>query len=447
MKYIEKIRNKNNIPILLFFIVLINYIPLFIGNFGPNADYAVTVKEMTICFAIELVLLAIFLFKRVKLFKNCTIVNFIILTVTTIILFLIQVKNFFTGNYEKFDFINIICIFINLFMLYVMFLNLEIEEKYIYYFFALMTILGVVACIVNVYLFKEEILTMITTAKFISVKSFFAHRNQFAFFLFVSIISNVMLILKSDKRKNKALLFIPLVILGASLITSSSRTGIATTALFIILFFISTNSIKLRHKFLIVFLLVALLITGGIIVESKYPDIVEKSQVFIEQILIRKDTIKNFTGREWFWKIAKETLSENAINLSFGIGRFLAIDLLEHYAVTQYHSFYIEALMTGGVMELIFFIGIFIFVFGKIIKSKLDTKYKQFYAVMYISFFIYGGFESLCRFSIGCVDTLCLIFFITIPLLHSNTYTIENKSAQEIETKRNFIKNKEQEIN
>lgn len=435
MKYIEKIRNKNNIPILLFFIVLINYLPLFIGNFGLNADYAVSVKEMTVCFAIELALLVFFLFKRVKIFEKTRIVNFCILAVTTIILFIIQGKNFFSGNYEKFDFINITCIFINLFMLYVMFLNLEIEEKYIYYFFALMTALGIVACIVNVVLFKEEILKMITTTNLISVKSFFAHRNQFAFFLFTSIISNIILILKANKKKTKALLFIPLIILGISLITSTSRTGIASTALFIILFFISTNSIKLKYKFFIISLLVVMLVTGFFVIEKNFPDIIVKAETFIENVLIRKGSIKTFTGREWFWEIANETLSKNFTNLSFGIGRFLAIDLIENYGVTQYHSFYYEALMTGGVMELLFFMGIFIFVFIKIVKSKIDTKYKLLYGAMYIGFLVYGGFESLCRFSIGCVDTLCLIFFITIPLLHANTYNkdeINENTEQEI---------------
>ena len=49
-----------------------------------------------------------------------------------------------------------------------------------------------------------------------------------------------------------------------------------------------------------------------------------------------------------------------------------------------------------------------------------------------LSLAIYGMFESMSRFSIGCADTLCLIFFVTIPLLHSNTY---QKSEEDKEQK------------
>ena len=44
-------------------------------------------------------------------------------------------------------------------------------------------------------------------------------------------------------------------------------------------------------------------------------------------------------------------------------------------------------------------------------------------------------FESLGKFSMGPIDTLCLIFFIAIPLLHANseksTKLIENKKEDE----------------
>lgn len=443
MKILKKIRSENLIPFILFLIILINYIPLFKGNFVPDIhnSYAVTTKEMAICFAIELGLLAIFLLGRVKLIKVNTIINFVLLLVTTAILAFIQRQNYLSGNYEQLDFINIICIFLNILMLFVCFTNLKIEEKYMTYFFVGMVFAGLVASAVNIYLYKEEILTMLTTAKQISIKSFFAHRNQFAVFLYASIISNIMLILRSNKKVVKVLLFIPLIIFGLSIITTSSRTGIATTALFVILFFITTSSIKFTHKFFIVYLLTVLLISSYVIIINKYPEIAVKTSDFVENVLIRENSIKSFTGRNEFWKIAMEVLQKNKTNMSFGIGRFLAIDLIENYGVTQYHNFYIEALMTGGVMELVFFIFIHIFTLIKVFISKIDKKYKLFYLSMIISLAIYGMFESMSRFSIGCADTLCLIFFITVPLLHSNTYQKVKEEKNEIED--NEIENNE----
>lgn len=436
MKFLKKLRSENLIPFILFLIVLINYIPLFKGNFVPDVSnsYAVTTKEMAICFAIELVLLGIFLLGRVKILKVNTIINFLLLTITTIILAIIQRQNYLSGNYEQLDAFNVICIFLNILMLFVAFTNLKIEEKYMTYFFAGMVAIGLVACVANIYLYKEEIFSMIENAKQIGVKSFFAHRNQFAVFLYVAIISNIMLILRSNKLPVKILLFIPLIIFGLSIITTSSRTGIAATALFIVLFFITTSSIKFVHKFFIVYLLIVILISSYVVIINKYPDIENTIVNFTEKVLIREDTIKTFTGRNQFWEIAVGVLQENKINMSFGIGRFLAVDLLDEFKVTQFHNFYIEALMTGGVMELVYFIFIHLFTLIKVFISKIDKKYKLFYLAMLISLAVYGMFESMSRFSIGCADTLCLVFFVTIPLLHSNTYVkIDEDEPQNIE--------------
>ena len=49
---------------------------------------------------------------------------------------------------------------------------------------------------------------------------------------------------------------------------------------------------------------------------------------------------------------------------------------------------------------------------------------------MFISYFIYCSFESLSRFSIGCADTLCMIVFITIPILHA--YSIKEEGEEKI---------------
>ncbi len=447
MKILKKIRSENLIPFILFLIILINYIPLFKGNFVSDVhySYAVTTKEMAICFAIELVLLVIFLLGRVKILKVNTIINFIFLVITTAILAIIQRQNYLSGSYEQLDTINVICIFLNILMLFVCFINLKIEEKYMTWFFVGIVAVGLVACAVNFYLYKEEIFTMIENAKQISVKSFFAHRNQFAVFLYVSIISNIMLILRSNKKVIKVLLFIPLIIFGLSVITTSSRTGIAATALFIVLFFITTSSIKFVHKFFIVYLSTVMVISSYVVIINKYPEVAEKTTNFVENVLIREGTIKSFTGRDQFWKIAIEVLEENKTNMSFGIGRFLAVDLIEKYRVTQFHNFYIEALMTGGIMELVFFIFIHIFTLVKVFISKLDKKYKLFYLSMLISLAIYGMFESMSRFSIGCADTICLIFFITVPLLHSNTYEkINEKGSENLED--NEIENDEVEV-
>ena len=88
---------------------------------------------------------------------------------------------------------------------------------------------------------------------------------------------------------------------------------------------------------------------------------------------------------------------------------------------TQFHNIYLDILLTSGLIGLVYFSFIYYNVIRKIIKSNLSKKLKRMYICMYITYGIYILFESCGRFSVGASDTLCLIFFITIPLLHSNS--------------------------
>ena len=58
--FFEKLFNKNHLPIILFIIVVINYMPLFINNINTMLSKAVTVKQMTIAFGIECIILFLY---------------------------------------------------------------------------------------------------------------------------------------------------------------------------------------------------------------------------------------------------------------------------------------------------------------------------------------------------------------------------------------------------
>ena len=423
--FFEKLFNKNHLPIILFIIVVINYMPLFINNINTTLSKAVTVKQMTIAFGIECIILFLYLIKNIKFTKKI-IINLLVLFLTSIIMFCIQIKNYYLGNLQIMDLANIVCITINIGILYIAFLEIHIDEKNIYKFFAGIIIIGIIACIVNVIIYNKQFLNVLgigTEAKVQSIKSFFAHRNQFAMFLYFSIISSIILFIKTNKKIIKVLLGIILILFGANLLLTASRTGILCTLAFIGLFFITTDTLKLKTKLIII--LISLIILGivlGIIYKS-FPDIWEKIVNVISKVFIRESTIKTFTGRSKFWDLAFKVLFIGPISALFGIGRFVGIELLQSngYNVTQFHSFYIEALVAGGVMELVYLISIYIIVMKNVLKSNIEKKYKLLYISLYLSYALYCGFESLGRFSIGCVDTMCLIFLITIPLLHSNT--------------------------
>lgn len=423
MEILKKIRSNNRLPILLFFIILLNYIPLFIINYDVKTSNAVKVKEMTICFAIECILLILFLFKKLKFDKEFKI-HFGLLALTTFCMFIVQTKNYYSGNYEIMDFANIVCIAINIFFLFNCLLNIKVDEKNIYSFFRGIICLGIIACIYNIILYKAEILTLLGLSEkpfFNSIKSFFAHRNQFAIFLYICIISNVFMLFSSNK---KILYVITLILFCANLIFTASRTGLLCTLVFIFLLLATTNKISKKNKIKLFIVLILLGIAMLTIIYNFMPKAVQT----IEKVFIRKSTIKNFTGRSTIWSVGIGLITQNIATFIFGVGRFIgikALDTTQYASVTQFHSFYVDMLVTGGIMELLYLLFIYFTVIRKVVKSNIDTKYKRIYISVFISYAIYCLCESLGRFSIGCADTVCLITFISIPLLHANSITNE----------------------
>lgn len=415
MKILEKIKSKNILPFLLFMIVLINYLPLIKNNIVTKNSVAVTTSQMTICFVIELIILFLFFIKKIKINK-LTIINFGLLVLTTIALLIVQVNNYNSGNYKIFDFINIGCIFANILFLFIFMLNINIDEKYIYTFYKCMVFFGIAACIVNIVLYKDEILASFTdNEKFNAIKGFFAHRNQLAMFLYVTTICDMFLVLKHNKN---ILYKIVLVLFLANVLFTASRTALLCIGIFAVLFFITTDRFPFIVKLIIIVVGIEALLTGAYFLSIKSPEKMEN----MKMVFIRENTLSSFNGRTDIWKRGIDFISENNQTKLFGKGRFLGSDIFDYYEfINQFHSFYIEALVAGGIMELTFFLSLYFTVIIKVMISGMEKKYKSIYIAMFISYFVYCIFESLSRFSIGCVDTLCLIVFITIPLLHANS--------------------------
>ncbi len=140
----KKIRKQNKLPLILFLILFLNYIPLFIANFNTKTSNGVGVKEMSICFAIECLVLIVMLFKKIK-FNKITVIQTILLLITTVIMFWIQVQNYKKGSYAIMDFANIICIAINIALFFIALLSIEINEKNIYTFFKGVVLLRIIS--------------------------------------------------------------------------------------------------------------------------------------------------------------------------------------------------------------------------------------------------------------------------------------------------------------
>lgn len=411
---LENVKNKIlNFPVVLFFIILINYIPLIIPNMVSKESHGVDAIYIVTCFGIQCILLCIYLFKKVEITKE-TKKNIILLSIVSLILFVIQIKNFIIGEYRLMDFANVICQFVNVLLLFIAILNMKSEEKYISYFMKAMAIFGVLSCINNMILYFNEILQTLGLQKgafMVNIKSFFANRNQFAFFMYVVIIADMFIILKENKIIYKLLLALFFV----NLFFTMSRTGILVVGIFVFIYFLLTDKLNKKSKLILLVLGMICLIGIICVINEVNPDLIQK--------IARFERIKDLSGRTDIWARGINLIKENPINILFGVGRFQGVQILkfETKSFTQFHNIYIDSLVTGGIMELVFVLYIYWCVIRKVFKSDMDKKYKKLYLTMFITFAIYICFESFGRFSMGCSDTLCLIFFVTIPLLHANS--------------------------
>lgn len=429
--FLERVKDKLNLPIILFITIIINYIPLILPNMITKESISVGTIHMMISFIIEIFVLAVFLFKKVKIEKENKI-NAILLVAITIIMCATQLIRFvIVGEKSFMDIINIGCIFINILLLVIPMLNMKCKEEYIYNFFKGIIYMAVVACIINIILYYREIavtLGIIKTGEWVNIKSFFANRNQFAFFLYLSLIAEIFVMQKSNKLIYKILF--PIFIIN--LLLTMSRTGILVVIILFGLMFLLTDKISRKNKIITIVSIIAIVAIAFIIIMTSCP----KLWKTLNRYFLRIDQVKDLSGRTDIWNVGLDLLKASPLNFIFGVGRFQSTKLLDvnGKVFTQFHNIYLDMLLTSGAVGLIYFGFIYFTVIKKLLNSDLDKKIKKMYIIMYITYGIYIMFESFGRFSIGSSDTLCLIFFISIPLLHANSIK-EVKKIDEGENK------------
>ena len=112
------------------------------------------------------------------------------------------------------------------------------------------------------------------------------------------------------------------------------------------------------------------------------------------------------------------------------MGYFTGLEIAQFkgFVFDQFHSIYIDSLVSGGFLELTMLVFLLVFMLVKVMSSNLDRNLKSIYISSLIGVMFLGVFESVSFFSIGFVDSLYTIFFISLPLLLMNS-KIENKNT------------------
>lgn len=435
LKKINQKININNLPIILFIVIIINLLPLAIPNAITKKSCSASTISIIIAFIIQCILLLAILFNNIKLTKKIKI-NLIILIAISFVNCIIKILSLYLYNTAGImDILDIACKFTTIASFYILMLDIKIKEDKIWFLVKGIVYLIVIACLFNMIFYSQELINSVFKGElrknFQVFKSFFGNRNQFAFFLYLGIAIDTLIMLKDKKLRYK----IFFVLFLFNLIIGISRTAMLISAIFLFLFLITTDKIKPLDKLEIAMLiLIAILIITLVLIKLK-PDLVYKILTEFVNTYIRPSSLKTLSGRTKLWSLAFTLIGTNLITMFFGYGRFQGISAIKASGkrFTQFHNSYLEALISGGIIELIYILFIYANVFRIVAKSNLENKYKRMYIVFNISSLIYMMSESIGRFSIGIVDVICIICFVTLPILHANSIKI---NKEEIEVKK-----------
>ena len=447
MDYINSIKKKNNLPLIFFGIIIIRFFVTIIFNSFTKEEFELQNAFIEKIFMLVQILLLVglyaFNYKEIKINKR-----FIIMLLLTICsMTFIQIKNFILKDFYVSDLLNIGFFFCNVFLFYVVLYDFKIDEKCMAAFFKCFIGFAVLAIIWNLFLFNKEILAefgiVFEKADYSYLnnpKGFFSNRNTLAFFIFLAIIANSILIkLEGDKKVYKILFFV----LWFGVWCTHSKTAYLVTVIFLGGFVFFNDKLKIKQKIIMCTCIALLTILGGLNILGRIPinillinkenhiewttlSEIKNSDIFeVEKHLtISSNRVKKLSGRTAIWKAGIGILRESPLNIICGVGKVKAKQVLNDINGEKYmhfHSIYLEIMLNGGILELLLVVYIYYTIIKKIIKSDLKNSFKRLYIMSYITYFVYILFESFGRFSTSPIDVVCLIFFVSLPLLHANS--------------------------
>ncbi|PCD09418.1 hypothetical protein CMV16_03155 [Peribacillus simplex] len=405
-----EVKSNDKLGLILFYCILISLTPILISTilipgFRSGILFTLSVGSM---FFIQAILLLIYFIShgKIKLDRSLFLFAWIFMTSQAITMFVSSLTGIQINN---FDLINVFVRFISILLFVCIPLQFSISRKGLDSFMYSILMLGLVACAYNMIVNFNGILsiTNINNPYAVNFKSFFTNRNSFAQFLFFCIIANTYLYFSKKSLINWVCYFI----LGLNLVVTLSRTVTASVCIFLLIFFM----LYFRKKVLTQILT---LISVGFLLFITYFN--QKVSNFIVEMFIREDT--GTSGRSAIWETGFQILDQSSFTV--GIGYLTSTSLVASMGFpNQFHNFYIETLVGGGIIDLFLHLLIFIFVLNKIkIIYKNDRSTGTIYFSGFLGLLFYAFFESASFFSMGYVDSLFRIFFITIPLLYSNSF-------------------------
>ncbi|WP_028392018.1 O-antigen ligase family protein [Bacillus cihuensis] len=405
-----EVKSNDKLGLILFYIILISLTPILISTilipgFSEGIIYTIAVGSM---FFIQVIILLLYFITHTKIKLNISLFLFawIFMTSQAITIFVSAL----TGTtIDNFDFINVLVRFVSVLVFVCIPSQFRISRKGLDSFMGSILMLGLIACIYNMIVNFSGILsiTSINNPYEVNFDSFFTNRNSFAQFLFFCVIANTYLYF----TKKTIFYLVCYSILGLNIFATISRTVIASLCIFLFIFLI----IYFRKK---VLTQIMTFISVTLIFFILYFN--EQVNNFIAENFIRKEN--GTSGRSEIWQAGFQILDQSS--WTFGTGYLTSASLITNMGFpNQFHNFYIETLVGGGIVDLLLHLLIFLFVLNKVIRIyKKDNVTSIIFLSGLSALLFYAFFESASFFSMGYVDSLFRLFFITIPLLYANSF-------------------------
>lgn len=386
----------------LFLFIVLMLIPFIICNIVGNMTLLVPI--MAVNFIIALINMLYYFFKITKKFSVLGIIlSFIYYLISSLTL----ISNIFYGiTTDLFDIINTLANFTTFFLFFSLPLTLKLDEDDINFFLRIFFYFSLISCFYNILvnISSLENITTLTNSYDVAFQSFFSNRNQYGAFLFISI---SVLDLLRNTFKSPFKFYISYLFLLINLLLTMSRGAILATLVYIIIYYVLRNKNKLDW-----FKLTALLSMLILLIKSSY--IIN----IITKYIVRPDN--GSTGRSKLWELGSDIFINN--NIFTGVGLQTAIGLAKQRGMErdEFHNFYLEVFLSGGILEFLFLIIIFCIIVSLIFLFVNNNDIKSNLISRMIGFFILGLVESVGLFSLGYVDIFFSIFLITLPILYIN---------------------------
>ncbi|MFA9396913.1 MAG: O-antigen ligase family protein [Clostridiaceae bacterium] len=403
---------------VLFFCIVFSLFPVLITSLISSAFIASSLYSILVgmVFLIQSVILFFYfwMWKQKPVDKKLFIMAWLFMISQTMTLLISSVNGL---KIESFDFINVFARFISFFIFVSIPYKYNISKKGIERFMCYIVMFGFIACLYNMVVNFSGLKNILNISNPYAVdfKSFYLGRNGFAQLLFFSTVANTFLFFKRRSFYN----WVCYILFAFNIFATLSRTVTASVGLFLLIFCLIYYRKKLLSKIILIIFAIIFIFT-----------IASNATIsgFIVNMLIRSDV--GTSGRSDLWRTAIEMLNQN--NWFFGIGYITSSTLLNNMCnLDQFHNFYIETLVGGGLIDLLLHVIVFKFVSGNIKRIyKNDRTAGIVFTSSFTVMFFYAFFESISFFSIGYVDSIFRIFFITVPLLYSNNFKEVSKKSQ-----------------